>query len=109
MVVFLQVYSFTLSPSLPYDIYQIYKYIFYVCNIPNLDPWINQNNDYEDTATKTISKFETIVQAADKNSEQFGDLHERIDSGDPSVKYAFKMVQRAEDHKAENIPELQEG
>ena len=27
--------------------------------MPNLDPWINQNNnDYEDTATKTINKFE---------------------------------------------------
>ena len=27
--------------------------------MPNLDPWVNQNNnDYEDTATKTINKFE---------------------------------------------------
>ena len=28
--------------------------------IPNLDPWVNQNNnDYEDTATNTITtKFE---------------------------------------------------
>jgi hypothetical protein len=27
--------------------------------MPNLDPWLNQyNNNYEDTATKTISKFE---------------------------------------------------
>jgi len=28
--------------------------------MPNLDPWVNQNNnDYEDTATKTIAnKFE---------------------------------------------------
>ena len=26
--------------------------------MPNLDPWVNQYNNYEDTATKTISKFE---------------------------------------------------
>ena len=37
----------------------MYKYIFYVCNIPNLDPWVNQNNnDYQDMTTKTINKFE---------------------------------------------------
>ena len=47
MVVFLQVYSFPLSPCL-HGIYQIYKYIFCVCNMPNLDPWVNQNNNYED-------------------------------------------------------------
>jgi hypothetical protein len=51
--------SLFLSLSLPHGIYQIYKYIFCVCNMPNLDPWVNQNNnDYEDTATKTVSKFE---------------------------------------------------
>jgi hypothetical protein len=29
--------------------------------MPNLDPWINQNNnnDYENMATETINKFET--------------------------------------------------
>ena len=26
--------------------------------MPNLDPWVNQYNNYEDTATKTIRKFE---------------------------------------------------
>jgi len=27
--------------------------------LPNLDPWVNQNNnDYKETATKTINKFE---------------------------------------------------
>ena len=26
--------------------------------MPNLDPWVNQYNNYEDTGTKTISKFE---------------------------------------------------
>ncbi len=26
--------------------------------MPNLNPWVNQYNNYEDTATKTISKFE---------------------------------------------------
>ena len=27
--------------------------------MPNLDPWVNQNNnDYEDMTTKTINKFE---------------------------------------------------
>ncbi|MGI0052499.1 MAG: hypothetical protein ACRD8K_12250 [Nitrososphaeraceae archaeon] len=26
--------------------------------MPNLDPWVNQYNNYEDTTTKTISKFE---------------------------------------------------
>ena len=27
--------------------------------MPNLDIWVNQyNNDYEDTVTKTINKFE---------------------------------------------------
>ena len=43
-----------LSFSLPHGIYQIYKYIFCVCNIPKLDTWVNQNNDYEDMTTKTI-------------------------------------------------------
>jgi hypothetical protein len=48
------------SLSLPQGVSLIYKYNFCVCVIPNLDPWVNQNNnDYEDTATKTISnKFE---------------------------------------------------
>ena len=26
--------------------------------MPNLDPWVNQYNNFEDTATKTVSKFE---------------------------------------------------
>ncbi len=26
--------------------------------MPNLDPWLNQNNNYEDMTTKTINKFE---------------------------------------------------
>ena len=26
--------------------------------MPNLDPWVNQNNDYEDISTKTINNFE---------------------------------------------------
>ena len=26
--------------------------------MPNLDPSVNQNNDYDDTTTKTINKFE---------------------------------------------------
>ena len=26
--------------------------------MPNLDPWVNQNNNYEYTATKTINNFE---------------------------------------------------
>ena len=54
MVVFLQVYSFP-SLSLSHGIYQIYKYLFCVCTMPNLDPWVNQN---EDMTTKTINKFE---------------------------------------------------
>ncbi len=32
--------------------------------MPNLDPWVKQNNhDYEDTATKTINKFENHLQS----------------------------------------------
>ena len=57
MVVCLQVYFFP-SLSLPHGIYQIYKSIFCVCNMPNLDPWVNQYNNFEDTTTKTVSKFE---------------------------------------------------
>ena len=55
-----QDYKCILSLSLSHGIYQIYKYIICVCNMPNLDPWVNQNdNDYENTATKTIiNKFE---------------------------------------------------
>ena len=26
--------------------------------MPNLDPWVNQNNNYEDMTTNTINKFE---------------------------------------------------
>ena len=26
--------------------------------MPDLDPWLNQNNNYEDMTTKTINKFE---------------------------------------------------
>ena len=26
--------------------------------MPNLDPWVNQNSNYEDMTTKTINKFE---------------------------------------------------
>jgi len=26
--------------------------------MPNLDPWVNQHNNYEDITTKTINKFE---------------------------------------------------
>ena len=29
--------------------------------MPNLDPWGNQNNNYEDTATKTINNFENYL------------------------------------------------
>jgi hypothetical protein len=48
--------------SFPSGIYQIYKYIFCVCNIPNLHPWVNQNNNnYEDMTTKTINKFENYL------------------------------------------------
>ncbi len=47
------------SLSLSHSIYLIYKYIFCVCNMPNLDPWVkHNNNDYEDTPTKTINNFE---------------------------------------------------
>ena len=56
MLLFLQVYCLPLSLS-P-CIYQIYKYIFCVCNMPNLDPWVNQNNKYEDMTPKTINNFE---------------------------------------------------
>jgi hypothetical protein len=49
------------SLSLPHGIYQIYKYIFCVCNMPNLDTWVNQYNNYEDKATKTISRFENYL------------------------------------------------
>ena len=31
--------------------------------MPNLDPWVNQNNNYEDTATKIINKFENHLQS----------------------------------------------
>jgi hypothetical protein len=44
-----------LSLSLSRCIYQIYKYIFCVGIIPNLDPWVNQT---EDMTTNTINKFE---------------------------------------------------
>ena len=57
-VVKLKVYFYKSNHSslaLPSGIYKIYKYIFCVCNMPNLDPWVNQNNnDYKDTATKII-------------------------------------------------------
>ena len=29
--------------------------------MPNLDPWINQYNNYEDNETKTISKIENYL------------------------------------------------
>ena len=29
--------------------------------MPNLDTWVNQYNNYEDNATKTISKFENYL------------------------------------------------
>ena len=54
-VCILKVYFFP-SLSLPHGIYQIYKYIFCVCTMPNLDPWVNQN---ENMTTNTINKFET--------------------------------------------------
>ena len=46
-------YSFSLSSC----IYRIDKYLFCVCIMPNLDPWINQNEEHM-VATKTINKFE---------------------------------------------------
>jgi hypothetical protein len=49
MVVFLQVYPFPLS--LPHGIYQIDNHLFCVCIMPNLDPWINQNEEHIDTNT----------------------------------------------------------
>ena len=53
MIVFLQVYSFSLSlPVLQVSIKFINTF-FYVYNMPNLDPWVNQNNnDYEDMQQK---------------------------------------------------------
>ena len=29
--------------------------------MPNLDPWVNQNNNYEGMTTKTINKFENYL------------------------------------------------
>ena len=29
--------------------------------MPNLDPWVNQYNNYEDMTTKTINKFENYL------------------------------------------------
>ena len=55
MIVFLQVYSFPLSPCLSVSIKFINTF-FVFGNMPNLDPWVNQNNnDYEDMTTKTIT------------------------------------------------------
>ena len=48
-------------PSLPQCIYPIDKYLFCVCIMPNLDPWINQNNsnkNEEHMTTQAINKFE---------------------------------------------------
>ena len=57
MIVFLQVYSFPLSPCLTVSIKFINTFFVCVCNMPNLDPWVNQyNNDYEDIDYKDNNK-----------------------------------------------------
>ena len=43
MVVFLQVNPFPLSPCLNVSIKLINNHLFGLCIMPNLDPWINQN------------------------------------------------------------------
>lgn len=65
--------------------------------------------DYLGVSFDTLNKEEKIAQAAEQNPDQFGHLPEKIDNGETSVNYAFKMVTRAEDHKKENIPKLPNG
>lgn len=57
----------------------------------------------------TLNKLEEIVDAAEENPEQFGDLPENIDAKKISIERAFQMVNRSEVHKPENIPELPQG
>ena len=47
--------------------------------MPNLDPWVNQNNnDYEDTATKTVTnKFENHLLSIKTERQKM--IHPRSD------------------------------
>jgi N6-adenosine-specific RNA methylase IME4 len=64
---------------------------------------------YTGKSEKQIRKERDIVEATRKNPEQFNHILEKIDSGQTSINYAHKMVKRAEDHKAENIPKIPVG
>lgn len=59
------------------------------------------------TSRDTLEKIVNVVSAAIEKPDQFGDLPEKIDSGETSLNYADKMVRRAEDH--EDPPELPAG
>ena len=64
MVVFFQVYFFASFSLTNVSIKFINTFFVYFVKMPNLDPWVKQNNhDYEDTATKTINKFENHLQS----------------------------------------------
>ena len=38
--------------------------------MPNLDPWVNQNNGYKDTTTNTINKFENHLLSIRVNAKK---------------------------------------
>jgi len=55
----------------------------------------------------TLSKAETIVEAAEKEPKKFQPLLDRVEDGKTSINYAYKMVKRAIETR--DFPKLPEG
>jgi hypothetical protein len=67
------------SFSLPHGIYQIYKYIFFVCILPNLDPWINQNeatNKFENHLLSIKAECQKMIHP--NSHPTYNERHEKI-------------------------------
>jgi len=56
--------------------------------------------EYTGKSEGTIQKIEKIVEAAEENPEEFGELLDKIDSGKVSVNYAHDKIKRAHKHKS---------
>lgn len=63
---------------------------------------------YVGVSHDTLSKAETLVDAAETDPERFGSILASVDNGDTSLNYAYSMVKRAELQKIAS-PSLPEG
>jgi len=56
--------------------------------------------NYVGVSGRTLEKAEAIVEAAEENPEEFGELLDKVDSGKVSINYAHDKIRRAHKHSS---------